>query len=246
MKKDNIDSYILEQYFCSYNREFQHLSESSIAHYCDAIRKISSILRSFNKVNDSLYEISELKDLDEIRAFLDNNSEFKELDDRGHRMYSCGFKKYYEFATAAAFENIGNEISSFDYVSNEIDVPPRLVNSIVSRFRRSSIVKKQVIKAAHFQCEINKNHVTFIAESTKQQYMEGHHLIALEHQDEFDKNLDVYSNVMCLCPICHRLLHYGIEKEKIPLLDFIYSRRAERLRHSGIILTKDDFFDLAM
>lgn len=246
MKKDTSDSYILEQYFRTYNKNFQKLSDSSIAHYCEAIKKISSILRSYNKISDSLYEITDLNELDKIREFLDNNREFLELNTRGHNMYSCGFKKYYEFASANSFDKIGKEISSFDNLSNEIKVPPRLVETIVNRRNRSSIVKKHVISAAHFHCEISNEHATFTAQATNEQYMEGHHLIALSHQNEFEISLDIYSNVMCLCPVCHRLLHFGIEKEKRPLLDFIYSKRQDRLKNSGIILTKDDFFDLTL
>lgn len=246
MKEDTFDSYILEQYFRVYNRKFHGLTESSVNHYCDAIKKISSILRSNNMVIDSLYEVSDLNELDKIRNFLDNNIEFKALNTRGHHMYSSGFKKYYEFASAVSFDKIGNEIKSFDNLSNEIKIPPRLVGRVVNQRIRSSIVKNQVILAANYHCEINKAHSTFTAQTTNKQYMEGHHLIALSHQDEFENSLDIYSNVMCLCPICHRLLHYGIEKEKRPLLDFIYSKRQDRLKNSGILLTKDDFLDLTL
>lgn len=246
MKEDTLDSYILEQYFRVYNRKFQGLSESSVNHYCDAIKKISSILIANNMVIDSLYEVSDLNELDKIRNFLDNNSEFKALNDRGHHMYSSGFKKYYAFASAVSFDKIGGEINFFDKLSNDIKLPPRLVGRVVNQRIRSSIVKTQVILAANYHCEINKDHSTFTAQTTNEQYMEGHHLIALSHQDEFENSLDIYSNVMCLCPICHRLLHYGIEKEKRPLLDFIYSKRQERLKDSGIHLTKSDFLDLTL
>ncbi|MGN1280679.1 MAG: HNH endonuclease [Succinivibrio sp.] len=246
MKDGNYDFYVLEAYFRAYNRDFKQLSMSSINHYCEAIKKISLILRASHMVEESLYEITDLNELDIIRSFLDKNTEYKELDERGHRMYSCGFKKYYEFASSDAFEGIGRDISAFDPLSSEIDVPPRVVGRNVSSYARSSIVKKQVIQAAQYQCEISKAHESFIAQSTKHQYMEAHHLIALKHQDEFKKNLDVYSNVICLCPICHRLLHYGIDSERKPLLNYIYSNRGERLRQSGIILTKGDFLDLTL
>ncbi|HAR79879.1 MAG TPA: hypothetical protein DCR21_03520 [Succinivibrionaceae bacterium] len=246
MIDSKLDSYILEKYFKSYNRDFQKLSESSIKHYCEAIKKISQILRSSNKVQDSLYEITDLNELDDIRQFLDKNQEYQELDERGHRMYSCGFKKYYEFATASGFEKIGINISDFDNITDEVDNSPVLITDTVSHYKRSTILKNQVMLSSHYLCEINKKHTTFTAKASNKQYMEGHHIIPIKYQKEFKANLDVYSNIICLCPICHRLLHYGIDSEKEPLLTTIYSSRKERLNHSGIVLTKDDFLDLTL
>lgn len=65
-------------------------------------------------------------------------------------------------------------------------------------------------------------------------------------QDKFDKSIDVYANVVCLCPICHRLIHYGLETEKKNLLNQIYETRIDRLVSSGIEISKNDFIDLAM
>ena len=71
--------------------------------------------------------------------------------------------------------------------------------------------------------------------------MEAHHALPMKLQDRFDRSLDVYANVVCLCPICHRLLHYGIESEKENALNKIYYDRADRLATSGIRIGKEDF-----
>lgn len=59
-------------------------------------------------------------------------------------------------------------------------------------------------------------------------------------------SLDVYANLICLCPICHRLLHYGREDEKRVLLNQIYTDRASRLVNSGIKLSKNDFIEMVL
>ena len=237
-------TYVLEKYFQTYNRIIRQLSDSSVKHYCDAVKKISAILKKHNVIKSSLYEITDLDTLDNIMVFLDGLEEFKDLDARGHNMYSCGFKRYYEFASASNFNDVN--INIFDDSSKNIDIPPQIYTGTITTYKRSSILKNQVIASANYKCEINPLHKTFISCSTNNQYMEAHHIIHLSHQKKFKHNIDIFSNVICLCPICHRLLHYGLEKDKLPVLNNIYKQRNERLKNSGLDLSKDDFLELTL
>ena len=76
--------------------------------------------------------------------------------------------------------------------------------------------------------------------------MEGHHVLPMKYQHKFTKSLDVYANIICLCPICHRLLHYGIDTEKEGILDRIYYERSDRLATSGIKISKKEFKNLVI
>lgn len=76
--------------------------------------------------------------------------------------------------------------------------------------------------------------------------MEGHHALPMTYQDKFEHSLDVYANVVCLCPICHRLLHYGVKSEKENVVNKIYFERADRLSASGIEISKKDFMKLVV
>ena len=58
-------------------------------------------------------------------------------------------------------------------------------------------------------------------------------------------SLDVYSNIICLCPLCHRKIHYGMENEKKIMLDSIYAKRSSRLAKSGIRMSQDEFVRFA-
>ena len=98
---------------------------------------------------------------------------------------------------------------------------------------------------AHYMCEMDQNHTTFTSAATGQQYMEGHHAIPIKCQNEFKVSLDVYANIVCLCPICHRLLHYGMDSEKRIVLYKVYNGRADRLAKSGIKLSKEEFVKVA-
>jgi 5-methylcytosine-specific restriction protein A len=88
--------------------------------------------------------------------------------------------------------------------------------------------------------------MTFIARSTGQAYMEGHHLIPMKYQSQFDCGIDVYANVVCLCPTCHRLLHFGRDPERRYAVEQLFDLRSERLIHSGIDLSKKDFLELVL
>lgn len=76
--------------------------------------------------------------------------------------------------------------------------------------------------------------------------MEGHHIIPMKKQESFNTSLDVYANIVCLCPTCHRLLHFGRERDKKPVLDKLYFERSERLANSGIKISHEEFINAAL
>lgn len=123
------------------------------------------------------------------------------------------------------------------------------INQIVhverATFKRDSIIKAQAIQFAGDLCEINSSHSTFIFKASGHQYIEGHHVIPMKKQSQFHQSLDVYANEVCLCSICHRLLHYGIDSEKAVLINRIYESRIDRLANSGIKLSRQEFTSMA-
>lgn len=237
-----MEKYILYDYYVKYLRDVRKLSESSIGHYTQALRKISKILIENNKISESIYEIKDLSELEIIKEYLYTNPDFVSLDKRGHQMYSAGFNNYYRFASGDVFYNLNENIILMDIVVPKSERQA----AVTSYWKRSSIIKQQSIKSARYLCEINPIHKTFIAKRTGEQYMEGHHAIPMSKQDAFDVSLDIYANIICLCPICHRLLHYGQDSEKDNLLNKIYYDRSSRLEKSGIKLSREEFERIIM
>lgn len=234
--------YVLLEYYSRYLREIRGCSESTVKHYHDALRYISRYLVKAGKIENSIYEIKDIGQLEIIREFLYNDAEFIALNIRGHQMYSAGLNNYFRFAIGEAFETIGETIKLLDV---EVAVAESVVRKNIS-LGRSSIIKSQVLKSANYECEVDTRHQTFVAKSSGQQYMEGHHIIPMKKQPAFDTSLDVYANIVCLCPVCHRLLHYGLDLNKKDLLEQMYMTRIERLVNSGIKLSKDEFISLTM
>lgn len=235
-----MDEYVLLTYYAEYLKKIRKVSDSTIKHYQQAMRYISKFLVEKEKIKQSIYEIQNLDELVIIKEYLYSEPEFIELDTRGHRMYSAGVNNYFKFANGKGFENIHQQIGVMD-----IEIPATNKQLlVVDTWRRSSIIKMQSIESAGYECEVNPTHVTFTAKSTGMPYMEGHHALPMKCQDRFKSSLDIYANIVCLCPTCHRLLHYGIASEKANVIDKIYYDRADRLAASGIKVGKNEFENL--
>lgn len=237
-----MNEYVLLTYYKKYLKEIRKVSDSTVKHYQDALKYISLYLVKKGKLKQTVYEVQDIGELEVIKTYLYSEQEFIELDKRGHQMYSAGFNHYYKFASGKGFTNIQQQIEMMDI---EVPIPEKNIGN-VHNWKRSSIIKMQSIESAGYQCEISPKHTTFTSKSTGHQYMEGHHALPMKYQDKFEKSLDVYANIICLCPICHRLLHYGVASEKENVLDKIYYDRSKRLAVSGIKVSRSEFESLVI
>lgn len=223
----------LKAYYSKYLTDVRGLSQSSVGHYLDALNNISKRLRNKNLVTADIYEIKDLDYLSKVRSILLADPDFIDLDTRGRRMYSSGLNNYIRFASGEDFTAMFDKAAQFDTPIS----PQEAANKEQKVWKRSSILRSQALAFANYSCEINKDHQTFIAEKTKKAYMESHHLIPISFQPNFEYSLDVYSNIVCLCPICHRQIHYGLINDRKKLLSVLFEKREERLINSGIVIS---------
>lgn len=236
------DNNVLKEYYVRYLRDIRGAKESTVNHYLGALNTISKYLREHGKIENDIYEIANLDELEIIKEYLFTQPDFLAKDQRGNQMYSAGMNNYIRFAKGEEFSSIQERIEQLD-----IEVPVASQNHInANRWVRNEIVKKQAIEYANYQCEVDSRHETFVSAATMKPYMEGHHAIPLQNQPDFSVSLDVYANIVCLCPICHRMLHYGIKNDKMVVLNFLYNERADRLAKSGIRLSKEEFVENAI
>lgn len=101
---------------------------------------------------------------------------------------------------------------------------------------------KAVIKHNAYRCAFDsedESHKTFLKPDGTL-YMEVHHLIPLEQQSHFENKLDTKANLVPVCPLCHRLLHYGCKVEIDKLLTELYNERQEVLKQSGLDIALDE------
>lgn len=78
--------------------------------------------------------------------------------------------------------------------------------------------------------------------------MEGHHFIpcTVDNSKKYESTtkLDREENIVCLCPICHRAIHYGDEATKKQRLEQLLSIQKEQLSTMGIDLSLEELFAL--
>ena len=234
---ENSSTIVLKTYFSKYLAEVRGLSKSSVNHYLDALNHISRRLKAKGLIDNDIYEVMEYKHLLELKEILESDTDYVETNKRGNHMYSAGLNHYLTFAKGFQVEEPSEQVLLFDCPLPAASSKPQ--NQVL--WNRDSIIKKQALILAEYSCEIDKQHKTFLSESTKKPYMEAHHAIPMRYQPEFDNSLDVFANLVCLCPICHRKIHYGLLSERAEMMDYLYAMRGERLANCGIYLGKEEF-----
>jgi len=230
---------VFREIFKRYIKVSRGVSDSTVAHYITGINSINAILKKYNFSIQDMFSVKTIEELDSIVSFLKSNAEFVEKDSVGHNMYSAALNHFYRFACEDD-QFFSHNIEQMDI---PVNVPETIQNTVISP-KRNQIIKAQAIVGANYACENNSEHRTFTSKATGKPYMEGHHLIPLCFQSEFNHSIDIYANVVCLCPTCHKLLHYGVDRERIYVAEKIFDFRSQRLVNSGIVIERSDFIGL--
>jgi 5-methylcytosine-specific restriction enzyme A len=64
--------------------------------------------------------------------------------------------------------------------------------------------------------------------------MECHHIIPISSQKDFpNKKLDNIFNLISLCPICHRRIHYASNNERFTIFQKMYKVREKDMKEKG-------------
>lgn len=111
-----------------------------------------------------------------------------------------------------------------------------------NRPNTNPVLGKEAILRNQYRCSVNPNHETF-TKKNGERYMEVHHLIPLERQAEFDNKLDTRANLVPLCPLCHKLIHYGKIEDIKPIITQLFNERQEALIKSGLAITLEDLIE---
>lgn len=103
-----------------------------------------------------------------------------------------------------------------------------------SGYRRDPDVSAEAMRTAKYLCEIDASHESFISRVTGKKFVEAHHLLPMQYQEQFAASLDVPENIVVLCPTCHRLLHHGRHKDNQIALKSLHEQRAVLLKDRGL------------
>ncbi len=172
-------------------------------------------------------------------------------------------KEEYEFIMGLIRENLEEaDDKSFqrdvqdEDVRKEKDIPDSSKDKpALTTHNGTPIVKRdprlahEVIRKANYLCVYDNAHLTF-KNKYGHWYMEAHHLIPCipENADRFWKsdkrNIDSASNIVSLCPTCHRKIHYGSVAEKRDMIEHLYNRQKDKLHTAGFRITKEELMEL--
>lgn len=251
-----------EELFRRWLERHTSLSASTVNKYTRAMHINSEELKKYKVLQGSLYDINDSLIIEEMKEKYRTIPELRDKDERGNRMYSSAFNYYKMFLDKYNEQLLNKEIArqDFEYDQSLLQlsqkgqrIPPEIVDTVQERpsqtlindfklWPRNSRLAEDTIAAANYLCEINDNHKHFISKFNKQNYVEAHHIIPMEHQDKFEFGLDVYANIVSLCLVCHKILHYGYFSDKRVILDRLYYLRQKRLENSGICLTLNELY----
>lgn len=230
------------EYFENYLRKVKGKSENTVYNYLRGVRYIDNYLLQRGISDKKIFKMTEIEELERIRNYLQDDQEFQKINSKGHRMYSAGLNSYYNFVVGDGFK-----LDEERKIENIYDYAlPRgeMIEHQNRCWKRTSILKEQVIRQANYKCQINASHSSFISGTTNKPYMEGHHIIPLSRQEQFEYSLDIHANILCLCPNCHRMLHFGLEGERRTILSKVFKHRMKRLEKCGIVLSENEFLNI--
>lgn len=168
--------------------------------------------------------------LDYLEDYLDG---FDTLDDAKYQNEI----QNYESARKGQLKNTSDDEPECDVAGGSMAVRKRVA------------VAKQALQEAGFECAADASHKTFNT-GKGVQYMEGHHLIpctagnAQHFWKEYQKNIDCVENIVCLCPTCHRKIHYGSVDEKREIIRQLYRIQKGKLKAAGINITDEELIGL--
>ena len=131
---------------------------------------------------------------------------------------------------------------SFDYLGGKKKKPEPVFTNGHKAYPRDRQTAINALALAHFKCEVEENHPTFIRKKSDRPYTEPHHLVPMSFSDYFDVSLDREENIVSLCSNCHNEIHYG--RDARVLIEKLYSNRKELLESIGVTITLDELLEM--
>lgn len=186
-----------------------------------------------------LSEVCNIKKLSQVKQIVEINKldNLMKLLKEKNIIYSCDSEKNLN----EIYFSDNDENSNYKDEAEDIDDKE---DSLYRRKKRSQRYKYYAIKEANFNCEIDNLHKWFISKKTKENYVEGHHLIPIAYQNQFEYSIDIPANIVSLCPLCHKKLHHAELEEKEKMIKKMYEQKIERLNKCKIDISIEQLIQM--
>lgn len=217
----------------------------------------SGIYCSYSIESDELVDLSQVSSKFVIHIADYNVSMF-----RAQRFFKGKYKDLDKkvIAYIASYLYGGNDDNEFDFQESvqNADVDVSLVNTAAEEpeyadgnnckvVKKNSRISKLVLVNSQYQCAADNTHTTFNT-AKGVPYMEGHHLIPCTYSNAQNfwktkgRNIDCVENIVCLCPTCHRKIHFGSSDEKRKLIKLLYEKQIEKLSDANIAISLNELY----
>jgi len=140
----------------------------------------------------------------------------------------------YIYINGSVVEHIKTLYKNIDYTdmffeSNSNDSDETIAKK---RVKRNGAFIDEAKRRDSYRCVIDKSHKTFLVNSNA--YVEGHHVIPMYQQKNYEFTLDSVDNIVSLCPNCHREIHHSDNKKEI--LEKLYTLQEVYMKANSVEL----------
>ena len=191
----------------------------------------------FKKIKESKNNSGLLKDIEFKNGKMDKNFLFtKNLDDLNKENDNDQRLKIYldlvnhqvreqisKLAIEDGYQRDINAVEPSQIKKGPIEKKNRKGSDLSNKYKyqRNPTVSAIALQKASYICELDSNHKTF-KQTNFRNYVEGHHVIPMHAQDEFEYSIDVPENIVALCPNCHRQTHLSENQERFKVVNKLF------------------------
>lgn len=180
-------------------------------------------------------------------SIVDTYSKYFFENDLSIGLNSKNIKSEIIYETSTPAVKYSTQLNSSIYVQEYFRKPEYTFNSGGKQvFKTYRDKKLESFELHNYMCSChNESHNYFISSSTNRNYVEGHHMIPMEYQEEYWKelgvNLDSTINIIPLCPNCHQRIHKAIKSERIEIIIDVYRKYENALKSMDLDLSIEKF-----
>ena len=196
--------------------------------------------KDLNKITNILHKISFIHDSDKTSEYKIKITpeveisplETFELTQKGYE-YIFGKESTEVIAESLGDpDNISEDEKSWEINNREPELDK---NSPVVKFKRDHrVIKKSKDKGLDIcffeEIETKYGHPKPPVGKKEEPCIEVHHVVPMRFQKEFSINLDQTPLTICVCMVCHKILHHGSEEERKMLVSYLYQRKKTVLK----------------
>lgn len=188
------------------------------------INKITNILHKIGFIHNSIISEYKFKIATEVEI---SPLETFELTQQGYD-YIFGEESTEIIAESLGEpDTIGEEEKEWEINTREPELDK---TSPVIKFKRDhKVIKKSKDKGQDVcffeEIETKYGHPKPPVGKKEEPCIEVHHVVPMRFQKEFSINLDQTPLTICVCMVCHKILHHGSDEERKMLVSFLYQRK---------------------